>query len=50
MTEGAKREMRIYQDPKFEFLCITSCGEGTTKRKKKPNKKQLRDFLEEENI
>lgn len=34
MRERAKREMRIYQDAKFEFLCIKRSGEGTTNRKK----------------
>lgn len=55
--------MRVY--PKFEFLCIKRSGEETTKREKNQTdkqknpktththtqkKKQLRDFLEEENI
>lgn len=40
MREGTKREMRIYQDPKLEFLCNKRLGEETTKRNnnKKRNK------------
>lgn len=47
MREGTKREMRIYQDPKLEFLCNKRLGEETTKRNN--NKKRNKTIRKKKN-